>query len=249
MSDFYETLGYEMPEDTPKQVEAEGFQYYRHPMGLYMGFVGKLIAKYKDSEGHRCESEAIDAKFSHYSIPLWITKALGNLEHPSDEVLIHPDTLLLPAKPITEIYFPIFISVEPKNQWTLKKMFENWSIPGHDKYNIIVPSTANPANTVTNFAGFPAYYGLSVKFYLTAKDPTKSRYIDGVADIISYEKRIPMEKLQTFEEAISSRVEQERIERQAESGTSSGYQPEKAPETNFDALGDSEDKDIDAFLK
>lgn len=251
MSDFMETLGYEMPEDTPKNVEAEGFQYYRHPIGLYMGFVGKIIAKYKDSDGHRCEREAIGAQFNNYSLPIWITKALGNLEAPTDEILIHPATLVLPTRPTAEIYFPIFISAIPKNQWTLKKMFENWKIPGHNKYDIIAPSPVNPANTITSFASFPAYYGLSVKFYLTAKDLTKGRYIDGEIEIISYEKRIPMETLKLFEEIVTAKIEEERKERQAKSGNSSSYQPDNAPKTDFDALGsvDQEDDTVSNFLK
>jgi len=249
MSDFFDTLGYEIPEDTPKNVEAEGFQYYRHPMGLYMGFVGKIIAKYKDSEGHRCEREAIDAKFNNYSLPIWIIKSLGNLENPLDETLIHPETLTLPPRPTAEIYFPIFISATPKDQWTLKKMFENWKIPGHNKYDIIAPSPANPANTMTSFASFPAYYGLSVKFFLTAKDPAKSRYVDGGIEIISYEKRIPMETLKIFEEAVNDKLEKERKDRQAQSGNNSSYQPEDAPKTDFDSLGGNEDETVNDFLK
>jgi len=248
MSDFMEVLGYEMPEGAPKSVEAEGYQYYRHPIGLYMGFIGKLAAKYKDSEGHRCEREAVDAKFSNYSLPLWITKSLGNLEIPTDEILIHPETLAIPNRPVAEIYFPIFISAIPNDQWRLKKMFENWKIPEHNKYDIIAPSAANPANTVTNFASFPAYYGLPVKFYLTAKDLAKSRYVDGGIEVVSYDKRISMEKLNIFEDLITAKIELERQERQDKNKDSGNYQPTEAPKTDFDALG-NEDDTVNDFLK
>lgn len=248
MTDFMDTLGYELPEDARQEVEAEGFQYYRHPIGLYMGFIGKITPKYKDAEGNKCEQETAGAVLAHYMLALWITKSLGGLEHPTDEVIIHPETLALPNRPLAETYFGQFLTRVPADQWKFRKMFESWRIPEHEKYNIIRPAANNPANIVTSFASFPAYYGLPIKFHLTAKDPSKGRYIDGEISIMSYEKRLPMEKLKAFEEIVDAKVAAERVEREA-NRSNDDYQSAPAPQTDFDSMGGDEDDAVDNFLK
>ena len=121
--DFLAEVGYDLPDLAPKQVEGEVREYYRHPAGTYLGFVGKIVAKFKDQQGKRCEPDEPGAVFSHYILNLWIKKFLGNAQTPTGEQMI-TDALKIPDRPLQEIYFPIVLFPDPKRQWSSKLMFD-----------------------------------------------------------------------------------------------------------------------------
>ena len=105
------------------------------------------------------------------------------------------------------------------------------------------------ATKVVNYSGFPAYYGLPIKFALTYKPESEkqSRYIDGKIEIGELTKRIPFEKLQAFELAVESKVKAEQSERASKKDTVCYRTP---PDTNFDLLNVSDSDDsLDDFLK
>jgi len=235
--DFMMDIGYELPSNAPKQVEGESREYYRHPPGTYLGFIGKITAKFKDPSGKRCEADDTGATFSHYILNLWIRKFLGNAQDPVGQQVI-TDDLKIPDRPISELYFPVVLFNEPTRLWSNKLMFDKWKIPGHDKYSIIQASPNNPANKITNYNGFPAFYGLPCKFSLTFKADSEkqARYIDGGVEILDYNARIPLDKLKEFEVGIETLVEHERAQREAERAASrqGGYVTPTAPQTNFD---------------
>ena len=250
--DFYADIGYDLPDNAPKTVEGESASYYQHPAGQYFGFIGRLTPKYKDGENKRCEPDTPGAQFSHYMIAFWITNFAGTMDKPVNESVIAftPDSLSLPDRPLAECYFSIPIYPDPKKQWSLKNLFEDWKLPGHPQYNIITQSPNNPAATVTNFRAFPAYYGLPVKFYVTFKPETdkKSRYVEGKVHITSYEKRVPKDLIIAFEKAVDMKVEAEREKRKAQSGET--YTPPAAPETDFGSLvNNAGDTDLEGFLQ
>lgn len=244
---------FETPQGVPDKVEGEARDYYRHPTGTYLGFVGKPIHKFVDSAGKYVEASEPGAVYKNSTIQLWITKFLGNTENPVGEVIISPE-LKLPDRPIAECYFPIAIMPDPKRQWSYALMFKNWKIPGHAKYDIIQASPTNPANKVTFINGFPAYQGLPVKFTLTYKpeegksSQDKARYVEGEVEILDYKQRIPMEKLTEFYKQVEARFEKEREERKARNAESGTYNRDAVPDTNYDALANAGD-DLESFMK
>jgi len=255
-SDFGDIL---VPEfDTPKgvvdKVEGEARQYYRHPAGTYIGFVGKTVHKFVDAEGKYVEANEPGAIYKSSMIQLWLSKFLGNTENPVGDVIVTPE-LKLPDRPMQECYFPIPLSDDPKWFWKMANMFKNWKIPGHEKYTIIQPSKTNPSNRVMYKLAFPAYQGLPVKFTLAFKlSEGKSaddagRYVEGEIEIMDYAKRIPVDKLTAFYKDVDARFDKERAEKEANRAKNEGsYKREEAPATDFDAL-DSNSNDLDAFMK
>lgn len=244
---------YELPTGAPKQGEFEQFQYYQHPAGLYIGFVGKLNSKFKGADGKPIASDMPGAVFDHYQLTLWLTKFLGSTTNPKSEEIITTSptgNLLLPSRPTAECYYGLYISTDPKRAWSMAKTFEDWRIPGHAKYNIIQQSGKNMATKVINYNGFPAFYGLGIKFALTYKPESEkqSRYIDGKIDFIDMTKRIPFEKLQEFESAVEIKVKAEQSERASKKNT---YEAPPPADTDFDLLATAEDSDnsLDDFLK
>lgn len=255
MPDFDADIGvpYELPDNAPKQGEFEQFQYYQHPAGLYIGFVGKLNSKFKGADGKPLAPDMPGATFDHYQLALWITKFLGSTTNPKSEELITISangSIILPNRPTMECYYGLYISTDPKRAWSMAKTFEDWRIPGHAKYNIIQQSGKNMATKVVNYNGFPAYYGLGIKFALTYKPESEkqTRYIDGKVDILDMTKRIPFEKLQEFETAVEVKVKAEQSERASKKNT---YEAAPPAETDFDLLASDNNSDdsLDDFLK
>lgn len=244
---------FDMPANVPTKVEGEARQYYRHPTGTYLGFVGKTIHKFKNAEGKYVESNEPGAIYHNSMVQAWITKFLGDTQNPVGDILITPD-LKIPDRPMQECYFPLSLSRDPKRLWAMIAMFKNWKIPGHEKYNIIQPAQTNPNNKEMHLGAFPAYQGLSIKFSLTYKAEEgksadeKSRYVDGEVEILDYKTRISAEKLTAFYKDADARFEKEREERKARQ-TEGGYTPEAAPNTNFDALGAGGGDSLDDFIK
>jgi len=256
MADFIDDLGaygYEMPEGAPPKQEYEEFSYYQHPVGTYLGFIGKLGAKFKGTDGKSATPDTPFAKFDHYQLPIWIFKFLGSANAPTQEeiIVVSPTgNLILPPRPMFETYFGMYISVDPQRIWGLSKTFGNWAIPGHSKYNIIQPNPKNPANKTIFYSGFPAYYGLPCKFTLTFKPDSekKQRYIEGALEIVDYGKRVPLPILQQFEKDVETKVRLEQAERATKSNKE--YVAETPPETNFDELGAaSGEDDLSSFMK
>ena len=255
MPDFDADIGalYELPDNAPKQGEYEEFQFYRHPAGIYVGFIGKLISKFKDDKGKNCEPEMPGAVFDHFQLPLWILKFLGSAGAPKTEELIKlsPEgDLILPDRSIFEVYYGSYISTDPKRLWSYAKTFEDFKLLGHPKYNIIQQSGKNMATKVLNYSGFPAYYGLQCKFALTFKPDSdkQTRYTDGKIQILDVSKRFPMDKLNAFEQAVDIKIKAEQTERNQ---AKDNYTPDKPAEPDFDLTGGNENTDdsLDDFLK
>ncbi len=259
MSENYDDFGdvlvpeYATPKGVIDKVEGEARQYYRHPAGVYTGFIGKLVHKFVDAEGKYVEADEPGAIYKNSTLQIWLYKFLGNAENPVGDVIITPE-LKLPDRPLQECYYPIVLSDDPKWFWKMANMFKSWKIPGHEKYTIIQPSKTNPSNKVMYKLAFPAYQGLPVKFTLTFKlsggksADDVSRYVEGEIEITDYAKRIPVDKLTAFYKEIDARFEKERAEREANRARMEGsYIREALPDTNFDAL-DSDSNDLDSFM-
>ena len=118
-NDFDADIGttYQLPDNAPKQGEFEQFQYYQHPAGLYIGFVGKLNSKFKGADGKPIAPDMPGAVFDHFQEALWILKYLGSVTNPKTEEIITVDKdggLILPDRPLAECYYGLYISTDPK---------------------------------------------------------------------------------------------------------------------------------------
>lgn len=226
--DFFKDMGYELPPET-SDVKSDSFEYYRHPAGVYQGVFGKLTAKYKDGEGKKCDSTALGASLSHFTAALWIIKYLGILNKPEnkpvlmykeDKFIIPPDTQ--PA----ELYFPLMISYNPKDQWKVQKLFEKFTIPGHEHLRLVKLNPVKPTEKSTNFPAFPAYYGVPIKFTIDLGQQKGSPYCSSIQMLDT--PRYNPEAIATLEKEIEQIIEMEKAKRQNQQQEYSAPPPPEA---------------------
>lgn len=250
MSEFdKEVFGYDIPDDIPQQVEGTGgYEYYKHPAGLYLGFCGKLNFKYIGPDKKPCSSDVSGAILSHAILPLWINQYHGTTINPVTEEIINLKSLKLPDRPLAECYYPVRVAFAPEEQWKNKNLFGAWFIQGNANLSIVGKHPSKPNLVLTNFKAFPAYYGVGVRFSIVVSDKGNT-YIEGKKDSIGLmlDKRVPFDKMIEFEKLVDSKLEAERAEREANKAKPA--QQEAPPETNFDELADSESDDLGDFVK
>jgi len=236
--DFYDAIGYELPADVPEVVEGTNNEWYKHPVGIYNGFIGKLNIKYKNGEGKNCSADEIGAVISHGTLPIWIFEFLGTVNAPTTEQVLGKD-LTVPNRRTSELYYPIYISFLEKDQWRNFNAFSLLEIDGHPELKVIAPDPKNPLKKHTRIKVIPAYYGVPVRFILdNAKSKTGSVYLADPIKMLNA-PRIPLDKLKDFETAIDAKVQAEQIER------NSNVPNETPPDTDFDAMASD---DLDGFI-
>lgn len=239
-NDFYNAVGYELPPDVPKEIVSEGIEYYKHPAGIYIGFIGRLTAKYKDINGQRCDADLPGAKFDHYGLTRWIIRQLGTVSEPNAREVLGNELVIPDGMQVAELYFPEYISVEPKQQWSLHKKFANFHIPGHPNLDIVKADVNKPSLKVTNFAAFPSYYGQVIKWNIVVSKKDNP-YIEETSLIAS--ERISTEKIIELEHKVTEIIEQQRVEREAK--RNSEYSPSAPPDTSAsDLVGEFTDNDL-----
>jgi len=196
-NDFYEDLGYQLPDSVPEGIASESFEYFKQPVGIYRGLFGKLVAKYKDINGNRCEETADTAKLSHFINNLWVTEYLGTPASPVHKPILSvgQDMIHIPAGigQVAELYFPLVISLDPKMQWSIQGKFESFMIQGHEELRIVKVNPAKMTEKITNFRAFPAYYGMQIEFILNdvKKDGTKTSPYLASIKLINADKVAP----------------------------------------------------------
>lgn len=228
MTDFWKDMDYEMPEGVQEVKSEGGFEYYQHQPGIYLTVFGKLKAKYKDLNGDKCDPDAPGAHLTHFTVPLWITKYLGTTSEPqSKEVLaVKEDKILIPqVEQAAMLYFPLVISYDPKQQWTVHAKFESFHIPGQDALSIVKVNPAKPTEKTTNFKAFPAYYGSQIKLILDNKKSKKNNTYADSLELLTTAPRIEGNIMNTLEEEVQKMIEKEIASRQSDSD----YTPPPAP--------------------
>lgn len=231
--DFYETLGYEMP-DGVGEVKSESFEYYRHPVGIYSAIFGRLNPKYKDLNGQKCTEDTPGATISHFIAPLWITKFLGIPSAPVNKAIlaVSKDKILIPADvQAAELYYPLMISYNPKDQWKVHRIFESFAIPNHDSLRIVSQNPSKMTEKITNFKNFPAYYGIQIKFIIDpyiSKNTGKESTILATLELLPQLPKIDGEIMHQLEADVNGLIEREIASRQSEQ-SDSGYTPEAPP--------------------
>lgn len=241
--DFLSYVGYELPDDLPKQVEIVQQGFYQHPAGTYSGFMGKLTPKYKNAEGKNCSREDIGAVMSHCVVRLYINKFLGTTQSPTNEVLIGED-LSIPDRQTSELSFPVIVSFNPNDTWRAIKQFEKFELNGSPDSKIIMTNPTNPQTKIIVPRNFAKYYGMKVNFELTFKATSEkqARYIDGAIKLVGSRIQGDLAKFETEMEAkYNDEVEQRKAER------AEGYVA--PPTTDFGSiLGDDNSNPADAYM-
>jgi hypothetical protein len=227
MTDFYEDMDYQIPEEiTPVKSEG-GFDYYKHPAGIYLGFIGRLTVKYKDINGKNCDPEAMGAKPSHSVLAIWLTEYLGTSGTPKSAPILLPtsEKVQLPKDvQSAQLYFPFTLSFDPKFQWSIHQKFESFIIPGYENSRIVTVNPNRMTEKYTNFQAFKFYYGLPVKMNieLSAKGNT---YVSSIKLTGGLENRIPTNLMKQLE----SDFEELRAREKANTNSSSEAVPSQAP--------------------
>jgi len=239
-NDFYEQVGYELPPDAPRDTVSEGTEYYKHPAGIYVGFVGRLITKYKDVNDKACVAGVAGAKFSHYQLVRWIQRYLGTPAEPLLKDVLGND-LQVPDVKFPELYFGEYLSAESKDQWSIAKKFENFKIAGYPKYDIIQPDSQKPSLKRTIWGAFPAYYGMIIKWEMAIGEKKGNSYV--VSTSLVNAERIPTAKILELEQKVADMIERERQQREMNKQQNDNYTPPPPPEADVNSLmsGDSDE--------
>lgn len=215
--DFYNELGYDLPEGVG-EVKAESFEYYRHPAGIYQAVFGRLNPKYKDLNGQKCEAETPGAYISHFTVPLWLLKFLGTSSAPTNKTLLQlgDGKIIVPEiGQAAELYFPLLIAYAPKDQWKNHKLFQSFTITGHDNFRVIAQNPNKPTEKITNFKAFPAYYGTQCKLVLELGAKTQQPYCSSLE--LLQAPRIDTEIMHQLETDIQTIIDKEIADRQSSS--------------------------------
>ena len=236
-NDFYSELNIELPNDAPPSTESDSRTYYKHPIGTYVGFVGRLTAKYRDVNDKQCEPGDAGARFNHYIQPLWIKKYLGSNEEPKMIQYI-TDDLRLPNVPLAETYYPLLISVDPERGWAYHKMFDSWKMVNRPDLTVVKANPANPSKKIMDYKALAQYLGVPIKWTLVTSVSKKtgkesSPYIDSL--IIESFDRVPYPLFTALETAVKNKVDDERAKRQMEKN-GDGYTIPDAPPADFSDL-------------
>ena len=246
-NDFYDSLDIQLPPDAPQQTESESRSYYKHPVGTYTGFVGRLTAKYRDPNDKPCEPTDVGARFHHYILPLWIKKYLGSNDIPTMKQVI-TDGLTLPNLPIQEMYFPLLITTDPERGWQYHKIFDSWKMVNRPELTVIKANPANPSKKSVDYKALAQYLGTPIRWVLVTSVSKKtlkesSPYIDSL--VIESFDRPPYKLFEAMEASVKSKVEEERAKRSADrEGGSGGYVQQEAPAADFSDLG----SELEGFL-
>lgn len=240
MTNNFDDFGTPLPNHIPEIVSESG-GFYQHPIGTYMGFVGKPLFKFKNAQGMYVEPDVTGAKYSHTVLQLWILKYLGTPEQPVSIQFVSSDVnkhLILPDRPIAECYYPLIVAGTPNMQWKNKALFQRWSIPNHPEYNIIQSVANNPAKFSTNVKNLVYYVGSHINFSIISGKNGGS-FVNTV-DLVNL-PRIPKETLTAFFKLIDKKFEEQREQRKSD------YQRETPPPVpDFNDIK-SED-DLEKFL-
>ncbi len=230
--DFWKEMDYAMPEGT-EEVKSETFDYYKHPLGVYLAIFGRATAKYKDTNGQKCEEGTPGSHISHFIFPCWITKYLGTTAEPVNKTVleIKDGKLLIPTvKQAAELYYPLIVSYAPDMQWSVHQKFQSFHITGYDHLSIVRQNPAKPTEKITNFKAFPAYYGMQVKLVLQDKVSKGGKsFIDVGLELLTA-PRFEGQVVKTIEDEIAQMIAKEIAERQSNKGDSSMVAP--PPEAN-----------------
>ena len=217
MPDFYQDMGYELPDEV-QPIKSEGFEYYQHPVGIYIGLFGKPILKYKDINGKACDSTTEGRKLDHINIPQWILKYLGAESTPVDKPVlsIGADMIHIPAgiAQTAELYFNFMISTDPKWQWSIQQKLESFAIPGHDELRLVTVNPNKMTEKYTNLRALPYYYGAPIQFTLSdiKKDGSKTRAYLATIKLIDGVRPTPemMNRLETDYQSLLTKEQEAR---------------------------------------
>ncbi|MHB8362886.1 MAG: hypothetical protein ACYDBX_04685 [Patescibacteria group bacterium] len=238
MATFEELMG--LPNGIPEKMEARTVEYYKTPAGIYMAIIGRLQPKYKDINGKSCEEGTEGAVFSHCTIPWWLVEYLGTPSEPKHETILGM-SLKLPDRKIAELYYPLYVSWNPDDQWKNVNTFQNFELKDDKDSKVIIPNPAKPSMKIVNFKALPKYYGMPIRFAVTTSK-AGNPYLDTKNyPITIINDRISLEKMKVFEEEVNMKIQKERAEREADK-----QQTEYTPpaDTQFE-----ETNDLDGFLK
>lgn len=209
--DMFKDMDYEMPEGVGDVKSEGGFEYYQHPLGIYMALVGRLKIGYKNLNNEKCEPDEPGAYISYFNLPLWITRFLGTTTTPENKSLLEPkdDKIIIPTvQQAAELYFNVYLSYAPKDQWSIHQKFSSFHLSGHENMSIVRQNPAKPTEKVTNFRAFPAYYGMQVKFVLdNAKSKTGKTYLGSVELLTA--PRISGTAMNQLEQDVQMMIEKE----------------------------------------
>lgn len=234
MPDFYEDAGYAMPPEAG-EVKSDSFEYYKHPAGIYRGVFGKLTAKYKDSNGKKCEGADVGAKLTHFTAALWILEYKGKVNAPESKPMIAfvNNSFALPTgvQP-AEVYFPLMVSYDPKDQWKVQKLFESFAIPGHDNLRLVKLNPSKPTEKITNFQAFPSYYGMPIEWIIDLGAQKGSPYCSSIKMLVT--PRYPQEAIATMEKEVEHIIELERAKHKE--SQSNSYTAPPPPSTDLESL-------------
>jgi hypothetical protein len=242
MSDFEREMfgAYDIPNQA-KQIEGS-LGRHQHSAGNYIGFMGKLMFKYKDHEDKGCSQDTPGAVLSHATLYVYIKKLLGTQEMPRETAVIS-DTMDVPdGTLVSELYFPVYISLKPSEQWKTERLFEKFMIPGYEKSRIVQPHPSDVRKKIVNIEGFLYHYGMPVRFELQLGKKSGRPYLASISQIEG--ERIPISGMQGFEEIVKQMVDLERQQRELDRASEEGTHTSTPPsESASDILGVSSGAD------
>lgn len=191
---------YEIPNNVPTEVESTQKGYYVHPAGTYKGVIGSLEFKFKDAEGNKCDMNYPGAVPTWAVLKVLLKSYLGDDNAPNKKEILG-ETLNVPEDMTApELYFPIILSLQRKDQWQTERKFKNFKAPGLEDSEIV-------KGNVVRFNKFPLYYGLNVKMVAVKSPKSGKSYISSIALLDM--PREDIEKVKNVEQQVRDKLSAE----------------------------------------
>ena len=159
-------LGMEQVESVFGEVEDKG-GYYQHPVGKYRGVVGKLIPKYKNANGDKCEKDEPGATLAYAMQEIFV---LANLD--TNEVFINDKLEFSDDCPFGAFKMTKYTNVIDSNQYFNKLFYADFWVEGdtEKKYSVVRD----------NVVSFPwineIYIGTPITFDVVESEKKKGSY-------------------------------------------------------------------------
>jgi len=132
--------------------------FFQYEEGQYTAIVGRLIAKYKDADGEKCERSKPGAKMAFIMQEMFIMKS------PYGDPL-NDDATLNKDLPAGACRYQKYVSIKPDQQWGNVLFYKDFKIDGQPTLDVV---TKEGNDEFVNYAIIGRYYlGARVTFKMT----------------------------------------------------------------------------------
>jgi hypothetical protein len=136
----------DIPTNAPTEIVSVSREYYRHPVGTYLGVMGPFRYKFTDVEGKKCEPTDPGASLARIIERIYMVKYFGTPTEQTEKIIFPSFPSVEQIKEIKseQLYFAVNLETNPKYSWKAPKLFEDFVAPDVGEQSKLVVASSNP---------------------------------------------------------------------------------------------------------